>query len=79
MGPQRLKWWRTVICINDETTKFVTARGGEKRLFERGGEYSHHITRLGETWHEYVDVPPGCGIVPASSGAALNPDPWVIS
>ena len=86
MGPQRLKWWRTVICINDETTKFVTAPGGEKRLFGRGGEYGHHITAQhdavllrDETWHEYADVPPGCGIVPASSGAALRPDPPVTS
>ena len=74
MGPQRLKWWRIVIFINDETTKFVTAREGEKRLFGRGGgEYSHQFTRPGETWHEYAGVPPGCGIVPASSGAALRP------
>jgi len=46
LGPQRLKWWRILICINDETTKFVTAQGGEKRLFGRGGgEYSHQRTR----------------------------------
>ena len=35
LGPQRLKWWRIVICINDETTKFVTA-GGERRGYLGG-------------------------------------------
>ena len=42
MGTQEIKLWHTVIYINDETTKFVTAQGGEKGLFWRGGgEYSH--------------------------------------
>ena len=71
MGTQEIKLWHTVIYINDEIRH---SWGGEKRLFGRGGgEYSHQFTRPGETWHEYAGVPPGCGIVPVSSGAALRP------